>query len=102
MTKRVKWAIAFTLVTLLLASCGGQSTAEKPADPGGGLEKEDPLEAVIGEYNKAIRLDPTDADAYYNRGVIYGDLGQHQRAIQDYSEAIALIQRMPKPTTTGA
>ena len=28
------------------------------------------------------------AEAYNDRGIAYNDLGQHQRAIQDYDEAI--------------
>lgn len=67
MTKRVKWAIAFTLVTLLLASCGGQSTAEKPADP-----------------------DPQLGLAYITRGAAYLNSGQYQRAVRDLDEAIRL------------
>ena len=42
----------------------------------------------------AVQLDPNDVKAYYsNRGVNYSRLGQHQRAIQDYNQAIRL-----KPT----
>jgi len=29
---------------------------------------------------------------YNNRGTIYDDLGQHQRAIEDYNDAIRLKQ----------
>ena len=39
---------------------------------------------------KAIRLDPSFADAYNNRGIAYDKLGQYERAIQDYDEAIRL------------
>jgi len=35
-------------------------------------------------------LKPDHDDAYYNRGNAYGDLGQQQRAIEDYNEAIRL------------
>jgi lipoprotein NlpI len=30
------------------------------------------------------------AERYYNRGIAYDELGQHQRAIEDYTEAIRL------------
>jgi len=40
--------------------------------------------------DEAIRLNPQDADAYYNRGNAYGSLGQPERAIEDYAEAIRL------------
>ena len=35
-------------------------------------------------------LNPDDADAYYNRGVGYMDIGQYERAIEDYTKAIQL------------
>jgi len=49
----------------------------------------DPQKAL--EYlNEAIKLKPDYAEAYNNRGNVYGDLGQHQQAIEDYNEAIRL------------
>ena len=39
---------------------------------------------------KAIRLDPKDAIAYYNRGRAYANKGDHDKAIADYTEAIRL------------
>ena len=41
-------------------------------------------------FRKAIELDPNDAAAYNNRGISYSDLGQYQRAIEDYDKAIEL------------
>ncbi len=48
-------------------------------------------------HRKAIRLQPDLAEAYYNRGIAYNNLGQYQRAIEDYNEAIRL-----KPDLTMA
>lgn len=49
----------------------------------------DPKKAI--EYlNKAIRLEPDHADAYYNRGIVYENLGQRQRASEDVREALRL------------
>jgi tetratricopeptide (TPR) repeat protein len=45
---------------------------------------------AIEQFTEAIRLDPQDADAYGNRGLSYGELGEHQRAIKDYTEVIRL------------
>ena len=39
---------------------------------------------------EAIRLDPQYAIAYNNRGFAYDNLGQHERAIEDYDETIRL------------
>ncbi len=40
--------------------------------------------------NKAIKLKPDFAEAYYNRGIAYAVIGQHLRAIEDFNEAIRL------------
>jgi len=47
-------------------------------------------EAQLSEADKAIRLNPNDANAYLKRGLAYYNLGQYQRAIEDYNEAIRL------------
>jgi len=49
-----------------------------------------PDEKAIEDLSQAIRLNPDNAVAYYNRGLTYGDSGQYQRAIEDYSQAIRL------------
>ena len=37
-----------------------------------------------------IKIDPTSAVAYFNRGNVHDQMGEHERAIADYSEAIKL------------
>ena len=44
----------------------------------------DLAQACIGQ------LDPDDAAAYNNRGISYDNLGQYQRAIEDYDKSIQL------------
>ena len=56
-------------------------------------EEEGELEAAVVEYTGAIRLKPDDPGAYYNRGNAYRRLGQQQRAVEDYDEAIRLEPR---------
>ena len=49
----------------------------------------DPIKAI--EYlNNAIKLQPDDPLAYGFRGIAYDELGQYQRAIEDYNEVIRL------------
>lgn len=47
---------------------------------------------AIADYNKAIGLNPKEADtyAYYRRGIAYNNLGNHKRAIIDFDKAIEL------------
>ena len=51
---------------------------------------------VIQDYDKAIALNPDYANAYNNRGVVYGAKGNYALAIQDYGKAIALKPDLAK------
>jgi tetratricopeptide (TPR) repeat protein len=42
------------------------------------------------DYDKAIELNPDNADAYYKRGDAYAEIGEYGQAIADYSKAIEL------------
>ena len=46
--------------------------------------------AAISDYDKAIQLEPDDAEAYYNRGHCEGRVGTILAAISDYDKAIQL------------
>ena len=43
---------------------------------------------AIGEFNRALRIDPGYAEAYRARGYVHYCAGRNTRAIDDYSEAI--------------
>ena len=47
-------------------------------------------ERAIEDYDKAIQLDPTLAEAYYNRGRAYAELGMLERARSDLDKADSL------------
>lgn len=44
----------------------------------------------IESCTQAIRINPSDAKAYYNRGTTYQNLGYKEAAVWDYSEAIRI------------
>ncbi len=48
------------------------------------------FDLAITRLTEAIRLDPKDAAAYFNRGVAYILEGEYDRALADYTEAIRL------------
>ena len=45
---------------------------------------------AISDYNKVIKINPKDADAYFNRGYSKYELGYSLGAISDYSKAIEI------------
>ena len=44
----------------------------------------------IRDLEEAIKLNPQDPDNYNKRGMLYHELGQYNRAITDFDEAIRL------------
>ena len=47
-------------------------------------------DSAIANYDRAIALDPDDADAYHNRGIAKDAQGDYAAAIADFDRAIAL------------
>jgi Flp pilus assembly protein TadD len=45
------------------------------------------FDAAITDYTEAIRLNPEDPDAYYNRGVAHSQLGNKSQAAADHQKA---------------
>ena len=45
---------------------------------------------ALADYDRAIQLDPTDAEAYRGRGIVYYTLQQYKKALDDYNRAIEL------------
>ncbi len=53
-------------------------------------------EKAIGDYNKAIELNPEYALAYYNRGICYKKLGETKKAEKDFQKAAELDLKYKK------
>lgn len=49
------------------------------------------LDAAMGDLNEAIRLDPSDAQAWNTRGIVYLKKHDFGRAVDDYTAAIGLL-----------
>jgi tetratricopeptide (TPR) repeat protein len=54
------------------------------------LETLSVLGSIGGSINQTIRINPDNANAYYNRGLTYQHLGNKNVAIGDYTEAIRI------------
>jgi tetratricopeptide (TPR) repeat protein len=54
-------------------------------------------EDALAEFDRAIALDPHNAQALYNRGLLYQGEKQHQLAIDDFTAANGLTPQQPEP-----
>jgi len=93
-----KIIVSIFLVFNLLSSTAMSETAadwfHKADALSDGKKYTDPTKAI--EYlNNGIKLQPDSVDAYNNRGLAYGKLGQYQRAIEDFNKAIRLKPDYP-------
>jgi tetratricopeptide (TPR) repeat protein len=52
------------------------------------------INGAVDQFTKSINIRPT-VDAYYQRGQTYESLGEHQKAIEDYDYAIAVLRDAP-------
>lgn len=58
--------------------------------------EESKLEDILELYSKAIELVPTDGEAYFNRGIVFIELGEYQSAIDDFEQALKHHDYTPK------
>ena len=50
---------------------------------------------AIGEFNQAIRFNPSFALAYNNRAIAYHSKGDYDQARRDFNKARSLNPRIP-------
>jgi tetratricopeptide (TPR) repeat protein len=57
---------------------------------GGAWDRKDQIDRAIGDYDTALRLDPTLADVFNIRGELWRRKGDRPRALSDFAAAIKL------------
>lgn len=51
------------------------------------------ISVALDDLQKALQLDPTFAPAYYTRGEINRRVGAHQKAIDDFDQALQAVEK---------
>jgi len=88
----------FPILLLLTFALVGCSNAEiDHSDAGVQLSSAGRWEEAITEFDEAIRLNPRDVLAYYNRAIAYHNFGEYERAIEDYDKALGFNPRNDLP-----
>lgn len=86
--------LSFLIVLLLLSSTLTAQTAKSYFTAGVVKLSGKNYEDAIRNFNKAIKMDKTYADAYFNRAIAYSQIGKDKRAIKDYSNLIKINSEM--------
>jgi tetratricopeptide (TPR) repeat protein len=87
---RMKFIIAIIALAVLCVPAFGQTTASEWLDKGLALYDQGKYDEAIQAYDKAIEIDPQNADAWDNKGTTLHKLGKYDEAIQAYDKAIEL------------
>jgi len=61
------------------------------------LAKSGKTEEALADFDRALALDPYNAQALYGRGLIYQGEKQHQQAIEDFTAANGLTPQSAEP-----
>jgi len=78
-------------------SVANGSEAQRHAARGQVLLKSGKGEEALEEFNRAVELDPYNAQALYGRALIYQAANQHEFAIADFTSASGLNPQKPEP-----
>jgi len=77
-------AVLFALNSACFAEY--DSTAVKAYNNGIDLTNQEKYREAVASFEKAIKIEPTFADAYYNLGIIYQYLGNEKKALEAFEK----------------
>jgi len=78
------------------------SDAQEVAVHGRTLARSGKTEEALAEFEKALELDPYNAQALYGRGLVYQGEKQHEKAIEDFAAAHGLTPQRAEPLVARA
>ena len=91
MKNHKRWTVVLLGLLLAVPSLAAEFKSAKEAiEKGTALLDKGNYDKAIAAFSEAIRLDPKDARAYYNRARAFGLKGDPNKAITDSDEAIRL------------
>jgi len=91
MRVRVSLGRWLLLVTFSLTSSG--AAMEDYVSQGVAYYKKAQYEQAIAAFNKALEINPRNADAYMGRGRAYELKGEYDKAIADHGKALEINSR---------
>jgi Flp pilus assembly protein TadD len=80
-----------------IVSAGNVTEAQSHTVRGQALAKSGRTAEALEEFNRAVALDPYNAQALYGRALIYQGNNEHEFAIADFSAASGLNPQKPEP-----
>jgi Tfp pilus assembly protein PilF len=78
------------------------SDAQSATARGEALVRSGKTEEALAEFDKAVALDPHNAPALYNRGLLYQREKQHEPAVADFTSANGLTPQRAEPLLARA
>ena len=75
----------------------GVADAQTYTARGQALVRSGKIEEALADFDKAIDINPHQAEALYNRGLLYQRQRQHQLAIDDFTSANGLTPQRAEP-----
>jgi tetratricopeptide (TPR) repeat protein len=82
--------LALLLFIAFAAPASGQTNASDLFDKGVALYNENNFTGSLDAYEKAIEIDPSNAEAWNNMGIDLGILGKYDEALYAFREAAQL------------
>ncbi|MBR6439522.1 MAG: tetratricopeptide repeat protein [Bacteroidales bacterium] len=94
----MKRLIFANLALLFLVSCGPNPEKSRVfMNKGIDYLYASQIDEAIEEFNKAIKYDATNYEAYYHRGCAYSNNFKNEQAFKDWNKAIELKSDYPDP-----